>query len=95
MTEIKKTSQRGQRIIEEYEGWGRGDIYSAYDRPSSTKVYEYNKIQERAWATPGYNHDLKVVGANSFNFSTIYSYTDEAGTHIVKDTVSNTFIVNI
>ena len=68
----------------------KGSIYEAYGRCSSTKVAIWKHIEERAQNTPGYNHDLRVVSRNTFRFSTMYSFTDADGLHIVLDTPSTT-----
>ena len=97
MTTIKNTTKAGQAIINEfnyYQSKGRRGIYEAYGSPSSRKVNSYNEIERRASETNGYNHDLTVAGAGSHFFSTLYSFCDEVGKmFIVKDTASNTYIV--
>lgn len=95
MTEIKNTTKKAQEIINDYNRAGYGSIFQAYGRPSSTKVNAWLEIERRATQTAGYNHDLKVCGAGSFNFSTIYSYTENGHTHIIKDTAQNIYKVTI
>ena len=70
-------------------------IYDAYDRPSRRKVETFGEIQRRAWDTDGYNHDLHVCGHNTSTYSTIYSYTQDGKTYIVKDTKSHTYITEL
>ena len=97
MTTLKNTTKAGQAIINDYNRTirnGRQNIWQAYARPSHRKVSTYEEIVKRASETEGYNHDLSVCGANSSFYSTVYSFTDEAGkTFIVKDTHTNTYIV--
>ena len=99
MQEVKNTTKAGQAIINDYERvqrYGRETIYTAYGRPSTTKVNAYNAISDRANATAGYQHDLSVVGAGSHFFSTIYSIVDEIGrVWLIKDTASNTYKVQM
>ena len=94
-TDVKNTTQKAQGIIWDYENAQRRPmtIWSAYNRPSEIKVRTYEAIMERAHSTNGYNHDLTVSGANSMSYSTVYSYTENGTTYIVKDTKSNTYRV--
>lgn len=93
MKSINYGTKKAEQIIWTWEHVNKGSIHEAYARPSADKVNSFYKIAERAQRTEGYNHDIKVVGANSFNYSTMYSFTDDKGwTFIVYDTVSNTFI---
>lgn len=97
MTTINNNTKAAADII---STWNRHKndhkgIFAAYGRPSYRKVNAYNSIEERAKETAGYNNDLTVCGAGSSFFSTIYSYTDADGIHIVKDTPSNTFLVTV
>ena len=95
MTDIKNTTQKGKGIIWDFENAYRGhDIFDAYENPSYKKVESFETIRRRAFDTPGYNYDLKVVAASCYTYSTVYSYTDIDGTiYIVKDTKSNTYRV--
>ena len=95
MTEIKASTKKGQWIIDDLGRRGYSDIFDAYNRPSGHKVSAWRDIVDRAISTPGYNHDLHIVGASSSFFSTIYSYTDDAGKHVVKDTYADTYHVLI
>ena len=97
MESVKATTKKAADIIATFNRckYDHAGIYDAYGRPSCYKVAAFNEIQERARNTAGYNHDLTVCGAGSSFFSTIYSYTDENGMHIVKDTPSNTFVVTV
>lgn len=94
-TDVKNTTQKAQGIIWDYEHAQRNPktIWQAYGRPSEIKVRTYNAIMERAHNTSGYNHDLSVSGAGSHNYSTVYSYTENGVTYIVKDTKANTYRV--
>ena len=95
MKTINPNTNAGRCIIEIFRdsNWGYPDIYKAYKTPSAEKVQAYNKILERACRTPGYNHNIRITGANTYSFSTMYSYTDETGTYIVYDTPSDTKVV--
>lgn len=94
MTEIKNTTKAGQAILSDYNRpTAARTIYEAYGRPSAAKVRAYEDIARRAADTPGYNHDLKVCGAGSHFFSTVYSYTEDGTTYVIKDTPSNTYKV--
>ena len=88
---IKNTTKKARAIIDTFNSnyWNRGTIWEAYQKPSSTKVRAYEEILRRALDTEGYNHDLRITGASCHFFSTMYSYTDSEGTHIVYDTPSN------
>ena len=95
MREIKTGTKKSESMLWELENvtrWNNySDIYDAYDNPSCYKVRAWNAIVDRAYNTPGYNHDLRITGRSCFAFSTIYSYTDEDGLHIVKDTKDYTY----
>lgn len=98
MKEIRNTTKAGQAIISEYNfnrNRGRRTIYQAYSRPSSEKVQTYMDILRRATETAGYNNDLTVSGAGSYNYSTLYTYTENGKTYIIKDTKSNIYKVEI
>lgn len=96
MKTIKAGTKAGQAIIADYNrfaGTSRS-IFTAYGKPSTAKVCAYLDIEKRAKETAGYRNDLAVCGAGSSYFSTIYSFVDEIGKlFIVKDTASNTYIV--
>lgn len=98
MTELKNTTKAGQAIISDYNYAmrRRDSIYTAYGRPSAAKVSAWEAIRQRACNTEGYRHDLAVVGAGNFNFSTIYSIVDEIGRiWLIKDTKSNIYKVQM
>ena len=93
---VKATTKQGQGIIHDlHTRYGHDDIWDAYTRPSAAKVRAWRQIEATATTTPGYNHDLQIVGASSHFFSTVYSYTDADGQHIIKDTHANTYEVII
>lgn len=94
---LNDTTKKAQQIINTFNSryWNKGSIYEAYQNPSSAKINAYEGIERRAWNNEGYNHDLRITGASSHFFSTMYSYTDSEGTHIVYDTASNTVEVLI
>ncbi len=93
MTTVNTNTKQAQAIIDDFGRAGKGTIYQAYATPSNRKIQEWLKIERRACQTAGYNHDLRVSGAGSHHFSTIYSYNEGGHTVIVKDTKSNTFKV--
>ncbi len=97
MKKINRNTKEAARIINTFNSsWAnKGDINTAYKKPSPAKVKAYNDIWFRAKQTKGYNNDLRVTGAGSHKFSTMYSVTDENGTHIIYDTPSNTAILTI
>lgn len=92
-TLIKAGTKKAESIMHEWDYYKsrHRDIYDAYGRPSSVKVRTFKDIESRARETDGYNHDLTVTGAGSSFYSTMYSYTDAAGTHIIKDTYANIY----
>ena len=92
MIRIKATTKEGGDIVSMFRSphYDKGDIFDAYERPSANKVRAYREIENRASSTNGYNYDLRVVSKNTFSFSTMYSFTDEQGTHIIYDTPSYT-----
>lgn len=93
MTEIKNTTKKALEIIADASRAGYATIYDAYERPSRAKVKICEEIRNRAEATPGYNHDFKIVSACSHFFSTVYSYMENGHRVIIKDTKSNTYKV--
>lgn len=98
MTELKNTTKAGQAIISDYSYAmrRRDSIYTAYGRPSAAKVSAWEAIRQRACNTEGYRHDLAVVGAGTYGFSTIYSIIDEIGRiWLIKDTKSNIYKVQM
>ena len=91
-TDVNKGTKQARYMHYDLNNYYHGrDIYSAYKNPSSYKVRTFNAIRERATETPGYNHDLHIVGASSHFYSTIYTYTENGVTYIVKDTHANTY----
>lgn len=91
MKEINLNTKAAHGMMWDYRRAGYTDIYEAYGRPSARKVNAFREIEYRAMHTPGYNYDLKVIGRNCMQYSTIYSYTDADGQHIIKDTRDNTY----
>lgn len=92
-TKVNKDTKQGNWIMWDFENARYNDIYAAYEKPSKEKVDTFNEIKRRAIMTPGYNHDLKVAGRGTWTYSTVYSYTIDGITTIVKDTKSNIFAV--
>lgn len=98
MTFLKNNkTKQAQSIIRTFNsGWRKGNtIYDAYANPSRAKINAYTAILKRALGTEGYNHDLRITGASCHIFSTMYSYADAEGTHIVYDTPSDTKVVTV
>ena len=95
-TKVNASTKAGQAIISTWMHYRntRRNIYQAYERPSAEKVRTAQEIENRARMTEGYNYDFSIAGAGSFNYSTVYSFTDtENRTHVIKDTKENTFEV--
>lgn len=91
-TDLNPGTKKAAYLIWDEAHANRGDIWEAYAKPSAAKVNSYRAIEQRAIETPGYNHDLRVVGASCHSYSTVYTYTDKNGlTYIVKDTKANTY----
>jgi len=95
MTKVNATTQKGQAILWDHQHARYDSIYDAYDRPSRAKVESFEAIKRRAVNTPGYNHDLRVAGRGSHNYSTVYSFTQDGKTIVVKDTKCNVFYVEL
>ena len=96
MTEINPGTKKADTMIWEWKNCFKGrSVSDAYGRCSSAKMSSYRMILERAISTDGYNGDIKVTSANCHFYSTMYSFTTDAGTYIVKDTASNIFILKI
>ena len=94
MKSINIGTKKYNELVWKWENCNKGSIFEAYDRPSSAKVSSYQDIVIRATNTEGYNNDIKVVGAGSWNYSTMYSFTDNKGwTFIVYDTADNTYLI--
>ena len=91
MKMIKKGTKAAAAMVSDLTRAGFDSIYSAYCRPSYRKVAAFDEIRRRAMNTPGYNNDLHICAAGCQTFSTIYSFTDAAGRHIVKDTAYTTY----
>ena len=95
MTILNPTTKKALGIISDLKTPGERSIFTAYGRPSSYKISAFQDIERRALTTPGYNHDLHICGAGSHYFSTVYSYTENGHTTIIKDTKSNIYSVTI
>ena len=97
-TKVNPNTQKAAEIIRTWNYYKNDHrtIFDAYDRPSQIKIRTAEEIENRAKATAGYNWDFSVAGAGSFQYSTVYSFTDEQErTHIIKDTHANTYEVII
>lgn len=97
MTTVKAGTKKAEAMMWEFRNCFKGSsIEEAYGRASQAKKASFEEIERRAWNTDGYNHDLKITGKNTTQYSTMYSYTTAEGiTYIVKDTRSNTYILQV
>lgn len=96
MTKVNRNTKKAQQIISELSRNNYvDDIFKAYDKPSSRKVSSFLEIWNRAHATEGYNHDLHITGWNTCTYSTIYSYTVDGKTFVIKDTHADTYVVEM
>lgn len=95
MIAVNKETKQGADMLWYWNNRNYGDITKAYSKPSSTKVSTFNDIKLRAESTEGYNHDLKVVAKSSNFYSTMYSYTVNGDTYLVKDTKCCTYILKL
>ena len=96
MTKINPGTKKADAMIWEWKNCFKGrTVTDAYGRCSYRKIESFQNIMSRCAETEGYNNDLKVTSAGSHFYSTMYSFTTEAGTFIVKDTASNIFILKI
>lgn len=97
VTEVKATTKKAEALRQDarQERWTYSDIYEAYERPSVYKVRSFNAIANRARETEGYNNDLKIIGKNCMQYSTVYTFTENGTTYIVKDTKDNTYITTL
>ena len=95
MKTVNKGTKKWEEIVWKWEHCNKGgDIEKAYrTKPSAEKIRTFNDIRFRANQTEGYNHDLKVVGASCWFYSTMYSFTRESKIFLVYDTPSNTFVL--
>lgn len=94
MTRLNANTKRWQWAVDLYRNcYVANDVRYAYKtRCSEEKIREFDKIRLRAIETAGYNHDLKVVSANTWQYTTCYSFNDEYGIlHVVIDTKSDTY----
>ena len=96
-TKVNPNTQRAAEIVSTWNHYKNAHrtIWDAYGRPSNAKIRTCEEIQNRARNTAGYNGDFSVAGAGSSFYSTVYSFTDDAGTHVIKDTYANTYEVII
>ncbi len=97
MTKVNKGTKKAEALNWEWKHCYVADtVEGAYSSGcSQTKRSTFSDIWFRANNTEGYNHDLKVTSANCYNYSTMYSFTNEDGTFIVKDTKENTYITEL
>ena len=95
MKTVNKGTKKYDEIVWKWEHCNCGDsIEKAYrTKPSTEKMRTFKDIWFRATQTKGYNHDLKVVSASCWFYSTMYSFTLEDKNFLVYDTPSNTFIL--
>ena len=96
MTKVNAGTKKAEAMIWEWENCYKGNsVDEAYVSCSYKKQSSFEDIRLRACSTEGYNHDLKVTSAGSHFYSTMYSFTNDEGTFLVKDTASNTFILKL
>lgn len=94
MTKLNNGTKRWQWALYLYRECNiADDVRYAYStRCSNDKIESFEAIKRRAYSTKGYNHDLKVVSATSFHYTTCYSFNDKYGEkHIIIDTKSGTY----
>lgn len=94
MTKLNNGTKRWQWAVGLYMGRKIADDvrYAYATRCSNDKIESFDNIKRRACSTNGYNHDLKVVSANSWQYTTCYSFNDEYGEkHIIIDTKGGTY----
>lgn len=94
---VNKGTKTHDWLVYDYKrtAWTYDDIYDAYEKPSVYKVRSFEAIRRRAMETDGYNYDLKITGKNCMQYSTIYSFSQDGKTYIVKDTKDNTYIAEL
>lgn len=93
--EVKATTKEAEALRQDAQRWGRwtyNNIWEAYERPSIYKIRSFEEIERRARETEGYNHDLRIIGKNCMQYSTVYTFTEDGKTYIVKDTKDNCYI---
>ena len=96
MIQVNKDTKKAQEMIWEWRNRIAGKtIEEAYTNPSADKISSFNDIWFRAKSTTGYNQDLKVTVKNCYSYSTMYTFTNNEGTFLVKDTKSYTYITQI
>jgi len=96
MTIVNAGTKKAEAMIWEWKNCYKGDdVRTAYGTCSADKKDSFDAIRRRAIETEGFNNDLKVIGANCYSYSTMYSFTNAEGTFLVKDTYCNTFITKL
>ena len=96
MTKINPGTKKAEAMIYEWKNcWKGDDVRLAYGKCSFDKQVSFDSIRRRACETEGYNHDLKVTSASCYFYSTMYTFTNNEGTFLVKDVKSNTYILKI
>lgn len=63
-------------------------IFTAYEKPSKTKIETFNAIKARCYREGGY--DLTVTGHNCHFYSTMYKVCVDGVEYLVVDTKSST-----
>ena len=97
MKTINKGTKKYNEILWTWNNVNKGEnLNQAYKgRVSSEKYSTFNDIWYRAHETEGYNHDLKVVAASSWFYSTMYSFSIDEHTFVVYDTHANTYMIEL
>ena len=97
-TLISKDTKKAEDFISDYNfygtHYGRRDIYTAYDRPSSAKVSSFEALREKAR-----DFDLLVYpfvgGASSHFYSVFYKFLYKGKEYLVKETHANSFLIEL
>ena len=96
MRRINKGTVKHSKVLWMWHHCNLGNtIYCAYAKPCKKNIEAFDEIKRRACSTNGYNHDLKITGAGSYSYSTMYSYTENGVTNVVYDTKDNTWVFEI
>lgn len=94
-TVVKASTQKGQRIITDYQYAQRRcitDVRNAYGRCSEEKKESFDRIERRAHRQGVYV--VFISGYSSMSYSTVYSLElDDNTVAYIKDTKDNTYIV--
>ena len=90
------TGKQAEALVDEYryaERKGRIGIYSAYDKPSYSKVRAYEDCDAIRRELGGYT--MYISGFNCCFFSLVYLLRANGHEYIVKETYANRFIAEV